>query len=409
MKYIVVLGDGWADLPQPQLQGRTPLQAAQKPAIDGLAARSLVGLVRTVPAGMKPGSDNANLAVMGYDPHKNYTGRSPLEAVSMGVSLGAGDVAYRCNLVTLSGEGAFSDLIMDDYSADEISTEEARELVEFLVERLNTDDLNLFAGVSYRHCLRASGFTPGATGLTPPHDIPGRPVRDYLPSGVHAERLLKFMRRSHELLSSHPLNAARIARGQRPANSCWLWGEGTKPELADFKTLFGVSGAVISAVDLIKGIGICAGLEVIEVEGATGNLNTNFSGKAAAALDALKRGHDFVYIHIEAPDECGHRGETENKVKSIELIDSLIVARIIEKLNSAAQPYRLLILPDHPTPLNLRSHTSDPVPFLLYDSTKNLGPSAPSYDEQSAGATGFVVEEGHMLMPQFLQADKKAR
>lgn len=398
MKYIVVLGDGMADYKLEQLGGKTPLQYANTPRIDALAKTAEVGLCRTVPEGMKPGSDVANLSVLGYDPHACYTGRSPLEAVSMGIDLKDTDVTLRCNLVTLSDEEAYEDKTMLDYSAGEISTAEARELIGFLNGHFSAfAGLSLHAGISYRHCLVVEN---GKTGhrLTPPHDITGKPVRGYLPEGPLAKTYLDVMKLSAQLLKDHPVNRARIAAGKRPANSVWLWGEGTKPALENFAEKFGKRGGIISAVDLVKGIGILAGMRIIDVPGATGNYDTNFAGKADAALDALLHGGlDFVYIHMEAPDECGHQGDIAHKVYSIEQIDEKVVGRLAEGLGAAGEPYRMLLCPDHPTPIAIRTHVSDPVPYLLYASGKRLG-GAPSYDEDSARNTGVFVERGCELI-----------
>ncbi len=401
MKYIVVLGDGMADWKLDDLGGKTPLQYAEKPHIDALAAHAEVGLCHTVPEGFKPGSDVANLSVMGYDPHECYTGRSPLEAVSIGIDLKDTDVTLRCNLVTLSDEEKYEDRRMLDYSAGEISTAEARQLIESLKKEFDSSDFTLYAGVSYRHCLVAHGGVCGHT-LTPPHDITGKPIREFLPQGPQAELYLRMMKRSADILKDHPVNAARRAAGKNPANSAWFWGEGTKPALENFREKFGKRGGVISAVDLVKGIGILAGMKVIEVEGATGNYDTNFAGKADAALNALLQdGLDFIYIHMEAPDECGHQGDIAHKVYSIEQIDSRVVARLTEGLRKAGEDFRMLICPDHPTPIAVRTHVADPIPYLLFDSRKQVsGPS--SYDEESAKQTGIFIEKGWELMKRLL-------
>ncbi len=401
MKYIIVLGDGMADRPLAELGGKTPLQAANKPAIDALAKRAEVGLCRTVPAGFKPGSDVANLSVMGYDPRRCYTGRSPLEAVSIGIRLQETNVALRANLVTLSGEERYADKRMLDYSAGEITTAEARELIAFLKEHLDGDGMTLYAGVSYRHCLVADGGKTGHT-LTPPHDITGKPVKGCLPAGPDGARYLSLMERSYALLKDHPINRARVAAGKNPANSLWLWGEGTKPALENFYDKFKKKGGVISAVDLVKGIGILAGMRIIPVEGATGNYDTNFAGKAQAALDALLGGLDLVYIHMEAPDECGHQGDIPHKVYSIEQIDEKVVATLAEGLAAAGEPFAMLICPDHPTPIALRTHVADPVPYLLYSSRQDLSCGASRYDEDAAAATGISLGEGTLLMQKLL-------
>lgn len=398
MKYVTILFDGMADYPDDR--GQTPMSLAHKPTVDSLAHTAEVGLCTTVPKGMKPGSDVANLSVMGYDPHDCYTGRSPLEAVSMGIELGAESVTYRCNLVTLSGGGTYAQKTMCDYSAGEISTAEAKELIEFLDKHLSTQNLQFFAGVSYRHCLRRKRGTTGAV-LTPPHDISDRKITDYLPQGAYADELLSLMMRSNELLENHPVNLARKAQGKNPANSIWLWGEGTKPKLQNFTRLTGLHGAVISAVDLIKGIAIGAGLDSIDVAGATGNLHTNFCGKAAAAIEALKT-HDYVYVHLEAPDECGHQGDKAGKIRAIELIDEKVVSPVVAALQAANEPFTVLILPDHATPYTLKTHTSDPVPYLLYRSDAPQK-GVPTFTEQSAAATGITTDFGWHLLPKMCE------
>ncbi|HOQ06886.1 MAG TPA: cofactor-independent phosphoglycerate mutase [Clostridiales bacterium] len=400
MKYVVVLGDGMADYRMPRLGQRTPLQYARKPNIDYLAANGEIGIVRTIPEGMSPGSDTANLSVMGYDPRKYYTGRSPLEAVSMGVKLSDNDLAFRCNLVTLDIDGDYESAVMADYSADEIPTSEAAELIDELNRHLSCDQIRFHAGISYRHCMVWHGGT-GTRRLTPPHDILEKRITQYLPAGDNSEMFTDLMKKSYEILADHPVNRSRISRGLRPANSIWLWGEGKKPALPSFAEKYGMNGSVIAAVDLIKGIGICAGLVTIDVEGATGNINTNFRGKAEAALKELKSGKDFVYIHIEAPDECGHRFEVENKVRSIELIDELVVGTLLEGL-AEYDDFSLMVLPDHPTPLSLRTHTADPVPYVIYRKRSSKPSGAAGYDEFEAQKTGIYIEQGHKLMDRFL-------
>lgn len=402
MKYVVVLGDGMADRPVPELENKTPLQAARKPNIDSLARFSEIGMVKTVPDGMKPGSDVANLAAMGYDPRVCYTGRSPLEAVSMGIALKDTDVTYRCNLVTLSGGGP-GEGVMADYSAGEITTAESRELVSFLSEKLSEEGFRLYPGVSYRHCLVWNGGSTDVA-LTPPHDILGKNTADYLPKGEGAERLLKLMRDSAELLRDHPVNAARRAAGKNTADSLWIWGEGTKPAIPDFRAARGLKGAVISAVDLLKGIGISGGMESIDVEGATGTLTTDFDGKAEAAIDAFRRGADYVFIHMEAPDECGHQADIEGKVRSIELIDEKVVGRLLRELPAVCGDFSMLVMPDHPTPISIRTHCSDPVPFMIWRSGRDIGNGAERYDEDSAAKTGLFVPSGKELTERFLSA-----
>jgi 2,3-bisphosphoglycerate-independent phosphoglycerate mutase len=345
---------------------------------------------------MKPGSDVANLSVLGYNPKDCYTGRSPLEAASIGIDLKDTDVTARANLVTVSNEENYADKTMIDYSAGEISTDEAKELIEYLAKHLNDDVYTLYAGISYRHCLvMDKGKIAG--DFTPPHDITGKPIKEYLPKSEEGLKGLALMKKSVELLKDHPVNLARIKAGKNPASSLWLWGEGTKPALQNFRERFNLDGGIISAVDLLKGIGKLADMKVIEVDGATGNYDTNFIGKAKATVDALLGGLDFVYLHMEAPDECGHHGDVKNKIYSIEQIDKLVVGPIYEYLKNSGEEYRILICPDHPTPLSIMTHCSDPVPYLLYKSDKNVvGPNC--YDEQTAKDTGVLVSEGHELI-----------
>lgn len=400
MKYAVILCDGMADLPIEELGGKTPLEAAYTPNMDMLARKSEIGTVRTVPDGMKPGSDTANLSALGYDPRVCYTGRSPLEAVSMGISLSEKDVTYRANLVTL-GEGGFEGGIMADYSAGEISTAESNELIAFLAKELNSDGFTLYPGISYRHCLVWDGGST-AVSLTPPHDILGKVVTEYLPGGDGSEELMETMRKSFELLRDHPINLARRAAGKNTADSLWIWGEGTKPAIPDFYNLHGLKGSVISAVDLIKGIGISGGMRSIDVEGATGTIDTNFAGKAQAALDALCSGDDFVFIHMEAPDECGHQADAHGKKRSIELIDELVIGKLLSELYKTGDDYHLLIMPDHPTPVSLRTHVSAPVPYMLFDSTRDIGNGALLYNEEAAENTRCFIPDGVSLMNRFL-------
>ena len=400
MKYVVILGDGMADFRQPFLSGKTPLMIAKKPYIDSLVKLSEVGLCRTVPCGMKPGSDVANLSVLGYDPKECYTGRSPLEAASIGIELKDTDVTLRANLVTVSDHAAYSDKIMIDYSAGEISTEEAKELIDYLAKEINSDVYKLYAGISYRHCLVIdNGAIAG--DFTPPHDITGKAVKEFLPKSEQGKKLLKLMEKSYQILKDHPINKKRIEMGKNPANSLWFWGEGTKPALQNFKQKFGVNGGIISAVDLLKGIGKLTGMRVIEVDGATGNYDTNFKGKAQACLKALDDGLDFVYIHMEAPDECGHHGDAEHKIYSIEQIDG-VVQTVVEGLKERGEDFAVLIAPDHPTPLSIMTHCSDPVPYMIYSSVKNLSNGACAYDEQQAEDTGTFVETGYELMQKLL-------
>lgn len=405
MKYVVILGDGMSDYPLKELNDKTPLQYADIPNIDYLSCNGELGLVKTVPDGISPGSDVANLSVMGYNPTEFYSGRSPLEAVSMGVDLSDTDVTFRCNLVTLSDDANYSDKIILDHSADEISTSEAKELIQAISRELSTQEIKFYPGVSYRH-LMVWDNGPFDFNLTPPHDILDRRIKDYLPQGVNKDVILKLMVESSKILNNHPVNLNRVKKGLRPANSMWIWGEGKKPMLSNFYEKFGIKGSVISAVDLIKGIGICAGLNSIDVEGATGNIHTNFIGKALATLDELRNGQDFVYVHIEAPDECGHRFEIHNKVKAIELIDREVVKVIKEGLDAMGEEYKIMVLPDHPTPLSLRTHTSDPVPYIIYSNTNNnKTPSLLPYDETSAGKTKFFINDGYKLMEYFIKTE----
>lgn len=402
MKYIVILGDGMSDYPVPQLNNKTPLQYAKKPNIDFLARHGQVGMVKTIPDGIAPGSDAANLSVMGYNPKEYYTGRSPLEAVSMGIKLTETDLALRCNLVTLSEkESEYCDKIMVDYSSDEISTNEAAELIKVVNSHFKSDMIVFYSGISYRHCMV---WKEGPLGFecTPPHDILDKSIGDFLPKGNSSEVLQDMMIESYKLLKDHPVNKSRIQKGLKPANSIWLWGQGRKPSLSSFNEKYKIKGSVISAVDLIKGIGICAGLNSVDVEGATGNIHTNFLGKAHAALKELEAGQDFVYVHIEAPDECGHRYEIENKVRSIELIDEQVVGPILENLDKNYPDYKILVLPDHPTPLSLRTHTSEPVPFIIYQKSKARLNNIEGYDEFQAKESGLVINDGYTLMDRFI-------
>lgn len=402
MKYAVILGDGMADFPQDFLGGKTPLELANKPVIDGLCSVSEVGLMKTVPCGMKPGSDVANLSVLGYNPKECYTGRSPLEAASIGINVKDTDITLRANLVCVSNEENYADKTMIDYSAGEITTEEAKVLIDYLAKELNTKEYSLFAGISYRHCLVVENGTLSGD-LTPPHDITGKPIKEYLPKSETGKKYLALMEKSYELLKNHPINIARVNAGKKPANSLWFWGEGTKPSLEDFTSKYGVKGAIISAVDLLKGIGKLSNMEVIEVEGATGNYDTNFIGKAKATVDAFKRGIDLVYLHMEAPDECGHHGDAKNKIYSIEQISQVVVKYILEEMEKMGEEISMLICPDHPTPLSTMTHCADPVPYLLYRSGKNLYNGAKSYTENEGKNTGAYLENGYDMMKKLLQ------
>ncbi len=403
MKYVLVLLDGMADYKLDELGGKTPVQAADTPAMDVIASRSEIGRVRTVPDGYKPGSDVANLGVLGYDVRRCYTGRSPLEALAMGIEMRDDDLALRANLVTLSGDGDFEDKLMKDYSAGEISTEEACVLINDLRDYLRKENLmngaELYAGTSYRHCMLIHGAEPNET-LTPPHDITGKCIGEHLPKGGLSDLMNEIIKASHAFLSEHPINKARISEGKNPANSLWLWGEGTKPAIDSFERKYGKSGAMISAVDLLRGIAMGGGMKVVEVAGATGTINTNFDGKAEAAIRELESGTDFCMVHLEATDECGHQGNVSDKVRAIELIDQKVIARLYSHFTEAKTPFSMLIMPDHYTPLSTRTHSSEPVPYMLYTSVKPLGCNA-EFSEDVAARSGILFEKPWELTERF--------
>ena len=400
MKYVVVLYDGMADYPVPALDGKTPMEVAKKPNMDFLASKGEVGLVRTVAKGLKPGSDVANMSVMGFDPMKYYTGRSPLEAASIGIDMSPSDVSLRTNLVTLSQDDLpYEQKTIEDYCADDISTEEASVLIEEVQKQLGTDEFTFYKGVSYRHCLIWKNGTTELGKMTPPHDITGKVITEYLSTSENAKPLIEIMKKSYDILKDHPINLERIKNGKRPANSIWLWGEGKRPALAPFEKIFGIKGSVVSAVDLIKGIGGCAEMEVADVDGATGYIDTNFEGKAKAGLELLER-NDLVYIHFEAPDECGHRNEPENKVRAIEMIDERVLPILFDGLKKY-DDYKIMILPDHPTPIVTRTHASDPVPYLIYHKNDEKN-GVSSINEKTAEATGVFIEHGPDIMKHFL-------
>lgn len=399
MKYLVILGDGMADRPIESLNGKTPLAYADTPMMNELAAKGEIGMVHTIPQGMSPGSDTANLSVLGYDPRMYYSGRSPLEALSIGVPMKDTDIALRCNLVTLSEEEEnYEDRTIMDHSSGEISTEDAAVLLEAVRKELETEEFRFYAGTSYRHLLI---WDKGKTvDLMPPHDILGQKIGDKLP-GV--PQLQEMMRKSYDILVNHPINLERKKQGKNPANSCWFWGAGTRPKLSSFEEKTGKKGAMISAVDLLKGIAVGTSMKVITVEGANGGLHTNYEGKAQAAVDVLtKDGYDFVYVHLEGPDEMGHQGSTERKVKAIENLDQRIIRPIVEGLRAAGEDFRMVILPDHPTPVSLRTHTADNVPYLLYDSTMEQEHSW-KYNEEEAEKSGNLIKEGHKLIEYLLE------
>lgn len=398
MKYIVVLGDGMADEPIEELGGKTPLAYAGTPNLDRLSKLSEVGMVHTIPDGMKPGSDTANLSVIGYDPRKYYSGRSPLEALSIGVPMKDTDIAIRCNIVTISEDDVpFEEKTIIDHSSSEISTEDCAVLLEEVAKQLANETYQFYVGTSYRHCLIWDNGQ--VVELTPPHDVLGRSIGQYLPAD---DALREMMKKSYDILVNHPINIERKKKGLNPANCCWFWGAGTKPMLSSFEEKTGKKGMMVSAVDLLKGIAVGAGMGVALVEGANGGLHTNYAGKVEAAVKAVtKDGYDFAYIHVEAPDEMGHQGSVERKVQAIEYLDSQVIGPVVEQMEAAGEDFRLLVLPDHPTPICVRTHTSDNVPYMLYDST------APekhdwNYNEEEGRKSGNLVKEGHKLIDKFL-------
>ena len=394
MKYMIILGDGMADEPIAELGGKTPLEYASTPAMDALSKMSEIGLVHTIPQGMKPGSDTANLSVLGYNPKIYYTGRSPLEALSIGVDMKSTDVALRCNIVTVSTDSLpYEEKTIIDHSSGEISTEDASVLLESVRQELENETYKFYDGISYRHL---TNWDRGeVVPLTPPHDILGQVIGNYLPEDYV---LREMQKKSYEILAEHPINKERIKKGLNPANSIWFWGAGTRPELSSFEEKTGKKGAMISAVDLLKGIAVGAGMTNISVEGANGGLHTNYRGKAEAAVKALTEdGFDFVYVHIEAPDEMGHQGSYEKKVQAIQYIDENVVKHVVEELQSKGIDFRILVLPDHPTPVRIRTHASDPVPYMLYDSTKKRTESW-NYNEREAKESGIYIEEGYKLI-----------
>jgi 2,3-bisphosphoglycerate-independent phosphoglycerate mutase len=400
MKYVVLLGDGMADCPVSALGGKTPLEAANKPNMDFLARNGDMGLVKTIPDGMPPGSDVANLSVFGYEPGVYYTGRSPFEAASMGISMTDTDIALRCNLVTLSPEDSYEEKSMVDYSSGEITTKEAHRLIETIAAEFNSESFSFYSGISYRHCLVWKNGEDGVS-FTPPHDISGKKIAPFLPKGEKSDIFISLMKKSEKIFKNHPVNLLREKNGLNPASSIWLWGQGKKPKLDQFSKKYNLTGSVISAVDLIHGIGILAGLKPVHVEGATGNIHTNYIGKAKAALYELENGSDFVYIHVEAPDECGHQGLVKEKIQSIEKIDSELLTPLLEGL--AKWNYSILLLPDHPTPISTRTHSREPVPFAIYRSTGSISSGkTPRFTEKDAASTGVFIERGHTLIDRLL-------
>lgn len=400
MKYLVLVPDGAGDEEIAMLGNKTPLQAAKINHMNQLAQKGMIGLVRTIPPGIAPGSDAANLSVMGYDPAIYHTGRSPLEAASMGIELADTDVAFRTNLITLKGEGNYEDLIILDHSSGDITNEEAKVLIEYVNEKLGTDTIKFYPGVSYRHAMIVEN---GSTNydLTPPHDVLTQKAGDHLPKGEGSEFITRMMKESYQLLKDHPINLERIKRGLNPANSIWIWGQGRKPSLSSFYDKYGIKGTAISAVDLIKGIAICAGLDSVDVERATGTIHTNFKGKAEAGIAEFKKGQDFVYMHLEAPDECSHQGDIEGKVKSLEMIDELVLAPILEYLYSSGEAFKVLLVPDHRTPLAIRTHSATPVPYVLFDSQKADVANPEHAFSEEQGKKGRFFENGFELADYF--------
>lgn len=394
MKYVIVLGDGMADRPIKEIDNKTPLEYAETLTLDQLSKVSEIGLVHTIPEGMKPGSDTANLSVLGYDPKKYYTGRSPLEALSIGVDMKDTDVAIRCNIVTVSyDDKPYEEKTIIDHSSSEITTEDAAVLLEAVRKELETDEFKYYVGTSYRHL---TIWDKGeVVELTPPHDVLGKTIGQYLPS---EPKLREMMKKSYDILANHPINKERMAKGLNPANSIWFWGAGTKPCVTSFEDKNHKKGAMISAVDLLKGIAVGAKMKVIEVEGADGTLDTNYEGKAQAAVDVLtKENYDFAYVHVEAPDEMGHQGSVERKVKAIHYLDERVIKPIYEQLKKSGEDFRMLVLPDHPTPICVRTHTSEPVPYLLYDSTKEQD-NKWNYNEREAKDSGNYIADGHTII-----------
>lgn len=403
MKYIVMLGDGMADRPLKELRGKTPLQKAKKPNMDRLAREGIIGTVRTIPEGFHPGSDIANLNILGYNPSEYYSGRAPLEAASMGIKLKKDDIAYRCNLVSLKFSKNRMSAVMEDYSSDHITTDEARELIHEMNKAVGTEKIRFYPGMSYRHIMVWSGGESNNECI-PPHDITGKDIIDYLPVGKGEDVLRRLMLSSTDILSNHPVNRQRIKQGKKPANSIWLWGQGKKVGLPPYKEKYSLQGALVSAVDLIKGIGICAGFKILNVPGITGYLDTNYVGKAEAALKALKK-NDFAFIHVEAPDEAGHSGNSRDKIRAIEDFDAFVVGTVLKGMESFDE-YRILLLPDHATPIEVRTHTDEPVPFVIYDSRKKQKNKDISFDETiTMNKNGLVFEKGYTLMDYFIKGE----
>ncbi len=402
MKYLILVPDGAGDNEIDTLRGKTPLEVSKIPHMDSLGAKGEVGRVATIPPGIAPGSDAANLSVMGYDPSIYLTGRAPLEAASIGIDMNDTDVAFRTNIITVVGDGEYEDMVIKDHSAGDISTQEADQLIKAINEAFADDEIRFYTGTSYRHCMIVhNGNTD--FDLTPPHDVLGKSVKENLPKGKGSEFIEEMMRKSYEILKNHPVNLSRKQHGLNPANTLWIWGQGKKPALSSFYEKYRINGAAISAVDLIKGIAICAGLESIEVEGATGTLHTNYEGKTAATIDAFKKGADFIYLHLEGPDECSHQGDMDGKIKCLELIDEKVLKPILDYFEQSGEDYKVLVLPDHKTPLSIRTHSSDPVPFVLFDSRVKKEPHLNNQFNEKSGANGLFFESGHKLADYFFK------
>ncbi len=400
MKYVVLLGDGMADYPSDKLSGKTPLQCALTPHLDEIAAHGTIGLVDTIPAGLTPGSDVANLSVLGYDPLHTYTGRGPLEAASMGINLGPNDIAYRCNLITIGGRDT-ADAFMEDFTADHISTAEAAEIIQDINNQLGSAQYQFYPGVGYRHLFVWRNVTASPETI-PPHDITGKAIASYLPTGDMADEINLVMQKASEILKNHRINIARLNKGKKAANSIWLWGQGKKPQITPLTQKYGLKGGMISAVDLLNGIGVIAGLKIIRVQGATGYIDTNYEGKAKAALDALNF-MDFIFVHLEAPDEMGHEGNVEGKIQAIEFFDEKIVGTVLNNIGSFGD-FRVMVLSDHPTPLDLKTHTSDPSPFAVLSSRKEENKvSGVPFNEITAKKSGIIISPGHLLMEKFIK------
>jgi 2,3-bisphosphoglycerate-independent phosphoglycerate mutase len=400
MKYVVLLGDGMADYPSDKLSGKTPLQCALTPHLDEISAHGTIGLVDTIPAGLTPGSDVANLSVLGYDPLLTYTGRGPLEAASMGINLGPNDIAYRCNLITIGGRDT-ADAFMEDFTADHISTAEAAEIIQDINNQLGSAQYQFYPGVGYRHLFVWRNVTASPETI-PPHDITGKTIASHLPAGDMADEINLVMQKASEILKNHRINIARLNKGKKAANSIWLWGQGKKPQITPLTQKYGLKGGMISAVDLLNGIGVIAGLKIIRVQGATGYIDTNYEGKAKAALDALNF-MDFIFVHLEAPDEMGHEGNVEGKIQAIEFFDEKIVGTVLNNIGSFGD-FRVMVLSDHPTPLDLKTHTSDPSPFAVLSSRKEENKvSGVPFNEITAKKSGIIISPGHLLMEKFIK------